>query len=63
VEMILSKACRNLLHPPSRIHRAIEVKACDALLLKVSQIGTLTEAATAYKTSSCGGLVDHIERS
>lgn len=32
---------------PSRIRRAIDGGACDALLLKVNQIGTLTEAAEA----------------
>jgi enolase 1/2/3 len=32
-----------------RIQRAIETSACDALLLKVNQIGTLTEALAAYK--------------
>jgi enolase len=30
-----------------RIRRAVETKACDALLLKVNQIGTLTEAMEA----------------
>ncbi|MEM7032735.1 MAG: phosphopyruvate hydratase [Chloroflexota bacterium] len=34
---------------PSRIQRAIDTQAADALLLKVNQIGTLSEAATAYK--------------
>jgi enolase len=34
---------------PARIRRAIETNACDALLLKVNQIGTLTEALEAYK--------------
>lgn len=34
---------------PLRIERAIEVNACDALLLKVNQIGTLTEALQAYQ--------------
>lgn len=33
----------------SRIERAIETQAADALLLKVNQIGTLTEAAQALK--------------
>jgi enolase len=33
---------------PRRITRAIESQAADALLLKVNQIGTLTEAAKAY---------------
>jgi enolase len=32
---------------PARIRRAIESKAADALLLKVNQIGTLSEAAEA----------------
>ena len=32
---------------PARIHRAIEVQAANALLLKVNQIGTLSEAAEA----------------
>lgn len=34
---------------PERIRRAIDVGACDALLLKVNQIGTLTEAAEALQ--------------
>jgi enolase len=34
---------------PARIRRAIETKSADALLLKVNQIGTLTEAAEARK--------------
>ena len=34
---------------PSRIRRAVETNACDALLLKVNQIGTLTEALEAYR--------------
>src|SRR5262249_30922904 len=34
---------------PDRIQRAINSRACDALLLKVNQIGTLTEAMAAYK--------------
>jgi enolase len=33
---------------PDRIKRAIEQKACNALLLKVNQIGTLSEAAQSY---------------
>jgi enolase len=32
---------------PARIRRAVKTKAVDALLLKVNQIGTLTEAAEA----------------
>jgi enolase 1/2/3 len=34
---------------PQRIRRAIDARACDALLLKVNQIGTLTEALEAYR--------------
>jgi enolase len=33
---------------PDRIARAIRVRAADALLLKVNQIGTVTEAKNAY---------------
>ena len=33
----------------TRIKRAVEANACDALLLKVNQIGTLTEALEACK--------------
>lgn len=34
---------------PARIQRAIELDAANALLLKVNQIGTLTEAVQAYQ--------------
>jgi enolase len=34
---------------PARIRRAITEQACNALLLKVNQIGTLTEAAEAHQ--------------
>jgi enolase 1/2/3 len=34
---------------PERIQKAVASKACDALLLKVNQIGTLTEALEAYR--------------
>jgi len=40
---------------PVRIQRAIETKACDALLLKVNQIGTLTEARRAYQQARSAG--------
>lgn len=33
---------------PDRIKRAIDQKACNALLLKVNQIGTLSEASQSY---------------
>jgi enolase len=40
---------------PDRITRAIETNACDALLLKVNQIGTLTEALQAYLQARAAG--------
>ncbi|RMZ77095.1 hypothetical protein DV737_g4551, partial [Chaetothyriales sp. CBS 132003] len=40
---------------PKRIKRAIETKACNALLLKVNQIGTLTESIQAAKDSYAAG--------
>ena len=40
---------------PTRIRRAIEARAADALLLKVNQIGTLTEAADAYRLARAAG--------
>jgi len=40
---------------PARIGRAIESKACDALLLKVNQIGTLTEAQEACQQVRAAG--------
>jgi enolase len=36
---------------PVRIRKAIEMKAANALLLKVNQIGTLTEAAEAWRVA------------
>src|SRR5271165_590602 len=58
-EMITDKAltlgddllCTN----PDRIRRAIEMNACDALLLKVNQIGTLTEALEAHQQARAAG--------
>ena len=38
-----------------RINKAINEKACNALLVKVNQIGTLTETLNAIKTSSSAG--------
>jgi enolase 1/2/3 len=38
-----------------RIRRAVETHACDALLLKVNQIGTLTEALEAYRQARAAG--------
>lgn len=40
---------------PDRIRRAVETGACDALLLKVNQIGTLTEAQSAYTQARTAG--------
>jgi enolase len=40
---------------PIRIKRAIAENACDALLLKVNQIGTLTEAIEAYQLARAAG--------
>jgi len=40
---------------PLRIKRAIEEKSCNALLLKVNQIGTLTESIQAAKDSYAAG--------
>ena len=40
---------------PQRISRAIETRAANALLLKVNQIGTLTEAAEARRLARAAG--------
>ncbi len=40
---------------PDRIRRAIDHRSCDALLLKVNQIGTITEAAQAFKLARDAG--------
>jgi enolase len=40
---------------PQRIQRAIDAQACNALLLKVNQIGTLSEAAQALKLARSAG--------
>ncbi|MBE0582256.1 MAG: phosphopyruvate hydratase, partial [Desulfofustis sp.] len=40
---------------PERIRRAIDCQACNGLLLKVNQIGTLTEAATARALAKAAG--------
>ena len=40
---------------PARIQRAIDSKSCDALLLKVNQIGTLTEALKACQQARDAG--------
>ncbi|KAI8366669.1 enolase [Radiomyces spectabilis] len=40
---------------PERIKTAVEKKACNALLLKVNQIGTVTESIQAAKDSQAAG--------
>ena len=40
---------------PLRIQRALDSEAADALLLKVNQVGTLSEAAEAYRLAREGG--------
>jgi enolase len=40
---------------PARIRRAIETRAADALLLKVNQVGTLTEAREACRLARAAG--------
>jgi enolase len=40
---------------PTRIRRAVETQSADALLLKVNQIGTLTEAAESLKLAKSAG--------
>ena len=47
---------------PTRIQTGIDKKACNALLLKVNQIGTLTESIQAAKMSlkeGWGVMVSH----
>jgi enolase 1/2/3 len=40
---------------PDRIGRAVELQASDALLLKVNQVGTLVEAADAWRAARAAG--------
>ena len=44
-----------LVTNPARIRTGIDKKACNALLLKVNQIGTLTESIEAYRTARDAG--------
>ncbi|XP_018324840.1 enolase [Agrilus planipennis] len=47
---------------PKRIQTAVEKKACNCLLLKVNQIGTVTESIQAHllaKTNGWGTMVSH----
>merc|ERR1719436_2129841 len=51
-----------LVTNPKRIAKALEVKACNALLLKVNQIGSITEsieAATMAQNAGWGVMVSH----
>jgi len=40
---------------PERIQTAIEKKACNGLLLKINQIGTISESIAAHKLAKSGG--------
>ena len=40
---------------PTRVKRAIDEKTCNALLLKVNQIGSVTESIEACKMSQDAG--------
>jgi len=44
-----------LVTNPKRIKKAIEEKTCNALLLKVNQIGSVTESITACKMAQQAG--------
>jgi enolase len=51
-----------LVTNPTRVKKAIEEKACNALLLKVNQIGSITEAIEAVniaKTAGWGVMTSH----
>lgn len=59
--MCLVLCCSTTLYHVS-IKKAIEEKACNALLLKVNQIGTVTESIAACKMSQeadWGVMVSH----
>lgn len=40
---------------PKRIQKAIDTKACNCLLLKVNQIGTVTESIEAHNLARANG--------
>lgn len=44
-----------LVTNPQRIRSAIKLSACNSLLLKINQIGTITEAIEAYKEAKKAG--------
>ncbi len=46
---------------PERLLRGIETKAANALLVKVNQIGTLTETFSAVDLADRNGFVCHDE--
>ena len=44
-----------LVTNPTRVQKAIDEKACNALLLKVNQIGTVSESIKAVNMSKAAG--------
>jgi len=44
-----------LVTNPTRVQKAIDMKACNALLLKVNQIGSVSESIEAWKLSKDAG--------
>ncbi|XP_050414906.1 enolase [Patella vulgata] len=44
-----------LVTNPTRVQKGIDLKACNSLLLKVNQIGTVTEAIQACKMAQAAG--------
>ena len=44
-----------LVTNPTRVKKAIDEKACNALLLKVNQIGSITEAIEAVNMAQAAG--------
>ena len=50
-EALAENICTN----PTRVRRAIDEKACNALLVKVNQIGSLTETIEAVETCHRAG--------
>ena len=44
-----------LVTNPTRVKKAIDDKACNALLLKVNQIGSITEAIEAVNMAKAAG--------
>jgi enolase len=44
-----------LVTNPERIHKAVKLKACNALLLKLNQIGTVSESIDAFSLASSAG--------